>query len=62
MSWDGLPSPQAVDWQSAGVSGSPGASASPMGSTKADVLLVCAVIGGLVVLALVVHMLNVKLD
>ncbi len=62
MSWDGLPSPQAVNWQDAGVSGAPGASASPTGSAKGDVLLVLAVIGGIVVLMLVVHQINRALD
>lgn len=58
--WNGQP--QAVDWQSAGVSGAPGTPASPTGSAKGDVLLALAVIGGLVVVIFVIHALNVKLD
>ena len=57
--WDRNP---AVDWASAGVEGAPSPGTSPTGSPVGDTLVVVGVIAGLVVLALIVHALNVRLD
>ena len=52
-----------MDWSSAGVSGAPNSGTpSPTGTATGDLLLVAGVIAALVVLALVVHAINVRLD